>query len=50
MPPATLDDPLRQEATRPDLHHLQHWAAFTHQGNLTAALVGCGGGGRGIDR
>ncbi|MGW6054289.1 CHAT domain-containing protein [Streptomyces sp. NPDC055189] len=32
-PPPTLQGPLRTEATRPDLHHLQHWAAFTHQGN-----------------
>ncbi|MEE1812787.1 CHAT domain-containing protein [Streptomyces sp. BE133] len=39
-PPPTLDDPLCREATRPDLHHLHHWAAFTHQGNLTAASVG----------
>ncbi|MFE7302434.1 CHAT domain-containing protein [Streptomyces sp. NPDC057579] len=32
-PPPTLDGPLRTEAARPDLHHLHHWAAFTHQGN-----------------
>ncbi|WP_338001645.1 CHAT domain-containing protein [Streptomyces naphthomycinicus] len=31
--PFPLDGPLRHEAARPDLHHLQHWAAFTHQGN-----------------
>ncbi|MBJ3809173.1 CHAT domain-containing protein [Streptomyces flavofungini] len=35
-PPSTLDGLLRHEATRPDLHHLQHWAAFTHQGNPAA--------------
>ncbi|GAB2886372.1 CHAT domain-containing protein [Streptomyces mayteni] len=33
----TLSGPLRHEATRPDLHHVRHWAAFTHQGNPTAA-------------
>ncbi|GAA2532709.1 hypothetical protein ABWI13_03325 [Streptomyces koyangensis] len=32
-PPPTLTGPLRGEATRPDLHELCHWAAFTHQGN-----------------
>ncbi|WP_405757471.1 CHAT domain-containing protein [Streptomyces sp. NBC_01420] len=35
-PPPTLDGPLRAEAARPDLHHLHHWAAFTHQGNPAA--------------
>ncbi|WP_405408208.1 CHAT domain-containing protein [Streptomyces decoyicus] len=39
-PPPTLDNPLRHEATRPDLHHLHHWAAFTHQGNPAAASTG----------
>ncbi|MEV5126330.1 CHAT domain-containing protein [Streptomyces decoyicus] len=39
-PPPTLDTPLRHEATRPDLHHLHHWAAFTHQGNPAAASAG----------
>ncbi|MGV9658726.1 CHAT domain-containing protein, partial [Streptomyces koyangensis] len=32
-PPPTLTGPLRGEATRPDLHELCHWAAFTQQGN-----------------
>ncbi|MDT0268763.1 CHAT domain-containing protein [Streptomyces sp. DSM 44915] len=32
-PPATLTGPLASEATRSDLHHPPHWAAFTHQGN-----------------
>ncbi|MEE1824947.1 CHAT domain-containing protein [Streptomyces sp. BE20] len=36
FPPA-LDGPLRHEATRSDLHHLHHWAAFTHQGNPAPA-------------
>ncbi|MFC9244720.1 CHAT domain-containing protein [Streptomyces sp. NPDC057136] len=36
-PPPTLDGPLRAEAVRPDLHHLHHWAAFTHQGNPAAS-------------
>ncbi|MER8069902.1 CHAT domain-containing protein [Streptomyces sp. NPDC094034] len=35
--PAALDGPLRRQATRPDLHHPHHWAAFTHQGNPAAA-------------
>ncbi|WP_281429749.1 hypothetical protein [Streptomyces decoyicus] len=35
--PTTLDNPLRHEATRHDLHH---WAAFTHQGNPAAASAG----------
>ncbi|MFE7572755.1 CHAT domain-containing protein, partial [Streptomyces sp. NPDC057539] len=35
--PSTLDGPLRRQATRPDLHHLHHWAAFTHQGNPATA-------------
>ncbi|WP_249416610.1 CHAT domain-containing protein [Streptomyces sp. TS71-3] len=36
-PPPTLHDPvLRREATRTDLHHVHHWAAFTHQGNPAA--------------
>ncbi|WP_327432467.1 CHAT domain-containing protein [Streptomyces sp. NBC_01236] len=38
--PVTLDGPLRREATRPDLHRLHHWAAFTHQGNPASALTG----------
>jgi CHAT domain-containing protein len=36
-PPATLGDPLRREADRPDLHRPHHRAAFTHQGNRTPA-------------
>ncbi|MFF1651487.1 CHAT domain-containing protein [Streptomyces sp. NPDC058240] len=35
-PPPTLEGPLRAQAARPDLHHLHHWAAFTHQGNPAA--------------
>jgi hypothetical protein len=36
--PPALHDALRSEATRADLHHIHHWAAFTHQGNpVTAA-------------
>ncbi|MGW6602651.1 CHAT domain-containing protein [Streptomyces sp. NPDC055036] len=35
--PSTLEGPLRRQATRPDLHHLHHWAAFTHQGNPATA-------------
>jgi CHAT domain-containing protein len=31
--PFPLDEPLRHEAARSDLHDLHHWAAFTHQGN-----------------
>ncbi|WP_406333545.1 CHAT domain-containing protein [Streptomyces sp. NBC_00203] len=38
--PVTLDGPLRREATRPDLHRLHHWAAFTHQGNPASAATG----------
>ncbi|RKN47005.1 CHAT domain-containing protein [Streptomyces hoynatensis] len=34
-----LSGPLRIEATRPDLHHIRHWAAFTHQGNPTATAA-----------
>ncbi|MEV4999085.1 CHAT domain-containing protein [Streptomyces niveus] len=36
-PLPTLDGPVRAEAARPDLHHLHHWAAFTHQGNPAAS-------------
>ncbi|MEV6419577.1 CHAT domain-containing protein [Streptomyces sp. NPDC051662] len=38
--PPTLDSLLRRQATRPDLHHPHHWAAFTHQGNPAAATAG----------
>ncbi|MFI8239171.1 CHAT domain-containing protein [Streptomyces sp. NPDC085866] len=38
--PRTLDGLLRREATRPDLHRLHHWAAFTHQGNPASAVTG----------
>ncbi|MGW2740720.1 CHAT domain-containing protein [Streptomyces sp. NPDC001450] len=38
--PRSLDGLLRREATRPDLHRLQHWAAFTHQGNPASAATG----------
>ncbi|MFF4574071.1 CHAT domain-containing protein [Streptomyces sp. NPDC001410] len=38
--PHTLDGLLRREATRPDLHRLHHWAAFTHQGNPASAAPG----------
>ncbi|MFJ9867247.1 CHAT domain-containing protein [Streptomyces sp. NPDC101165] len=38
--PHTLDGLLRREATRPDLHRLHHWAAFTHQGNPAPAATG----------
>ncbi|TVZ97681.1 CHAT domain-containing protein [Streptomyces sp. BK340] len=38
--PQTLDGLLRREATRPDLHRLHHWAAFTHQGNPASAATG----------
>ncbi|MCT9076001.1 CHAT domain-containing protein [Streptomyces fulvoviolaceus] len=38
--PPTLDGPLRHEATRPDLHRIHHWAAFTHQGNPASAATG----------
>ncbi|WP_331734235.1 CHAT domain-containing protein (plasmid) [Streptomyces atratus] len=37
-PPPTLGGPLRAQAARPDLHHLHHWAAFTHQGNPAARV------------
>ncbi|MFG2407734.1 CHAT domain-containing protein [Streptomyces brevispora] len=36
-PPPNLAGPLRAEAARPDLHHLHHWAAITHQGNPAAS-------------
>ncbi|MFD4116631.1 CHAT domain-containing protein [Streptomyces niveus] len=32
-----LKGSLRAESARPDLHHLHHWAAFTHQGNPAAS-------------
>ncbi|MFF9089196.1 CHAT domain-containing protein [Streptomyces sp. NPDC014991] len=35
-PPPGLDDPLRREAARADLHDIHLWAAFTHQGNPAA--------------
>ncbi|SOD85654.1 CHAT domain-containing protein [Streptomyces sp. Ag109_G2-15] len=38
--PRTLDGLLRREATRPDLHRLHNWAAFTHQGNPAPAPAG----------
>ncbi|MFD5794375.1 CHAT domain-containing protein [Streptomyces diastatochromogenes] len=38
--PPTLDGLLRREATRPDLHRLHNWAAFTHQGNPAPAPTG----------
>ncbi|MFE4372683.1 CHAT domain-containing protein [Streptomyces sp. NPDC056835] len=34
--PPTVDGLLRRQVTRPDLHHLHHWAAFIHQGNPAA--------------
>ncbi|GGY89847.1 hypothetical protein GCM10010300_37560 [Streptomyces olivaceoviridis] len=38
--PFDLDEPLRHEAARSDLHGLHHWAAFTHQGNPAPAPTG----------
>ncbi|MFF7366771.1 CHAT domain-containing protein [Streptomyces tricolor] len=35
--PFPLDEPLRHEAARSDLHQPHHWAAFTHQGNPAPA-------------
>ncbi|MEU1007589.1 CHAT domain-containing protein [Streptomyces sp. NPDC005890] len=40
--PFPLDGPLRHEATRSDLHHVHHWAAFTHQGNPAPSGRGTG--------
>ncbi|WP_159048867.1 CHAT domain-containing protein [Streptomyces sp. NRRL B-3648] len=42
--PFPLDAPLRDEAARCDLHHVHHWAAFTHQGNPAPAVHGTGPG------
>ncbi|MEO3753743.1 CHAT domain-containing protein [Streptomyces sp. B6B3] len=38
-PPPSLRDPLLREAGHPDLHHVHHWAAFTHQGNPSGGPV-----------
>jgi CHAT domain-containing protein len=35
-PPILTNSALRREATRPDLHNVHCWAAFTHQGNPRA--------------
>ncbi|WP_414820489.1 hypothetical protein [Streptomyces tricolor] len=35
--PFPLDEPLRHEAARSDLHQPHHWAAFTHQGKPAPA-------------